>query len=130
MCVCVHVCACRCTCSVTQSCLTLWDPMDCSPPGSSIHGIFRARALEWGAISFSRGSSQPRGQTCMHPLCLLHWQVDSLPLSYLGGPILGDTVTKSFAAAEQESPDFFACSVCVLYSCYHTAKPVPYFRLS
>ena len=38
---------------VTQSCPTLCDPMDCSPPGSSIHGIFWARVLEWGAIAFS-----------------------------------------------------------------------------
>ena len=37
--------------------------MDCSPPGSSVHGIFQARVLEWGAISFSRGSSRPRDQT-------------------------------------------------------------------
>ena len=40
---------------VTQSCLTLCDPMDCSLPGSSIHGIFQGRVLEWVAISFSRG---------------------------------------------------------------------------
>ena len=38
---------------VTQSCLTLSDPMDCGPPGSSVHGIFQARVLEWGAIAFS-----------------------------------------------------------------------------
>ena len=38
---------------VTQSCPTLCNPMDCSPPGSSIHGIFQARVLEWGAIAFS-----------------------------------------------------------------------------
>jgi len=38
---------------VAQSCLTLSDPMDCSPPGSSIHGIFQAKVLEWGAIAFS-----------------------------------------------------------------------------
>ena len=38
---------------VTQSCPTLCDPMDCSPLGSSIHGIFQARVLEWGAIAFS-----------------------------------------------------------------------------
>ena len=38
---------------VTQSCLTCSDPMDCSPPGSSVHGIFQARVLEWGAIAFS-----------------------------------------------------------------------------
>ena len=36
-----------------QSCLTLLDPIDCSPPGSSVHGIFQARVLEWGAIAFS-----------------------------------------------------------------------------
>ena len=43
----------RSWCSVTQSCLTLCDPMDCSLPGSSVHGIFQARILEWVAISFS-----------------------------------------------------------------------------
>ena len=45
---------------VAQLCLTLCDPMDCSLPGSSVHGIFQATVLEWIAISFSRGSSQPR----------------------------------------------------------------------
>ena len=38
---------------VAQSCPTLSDPMDCSPPGSSVHGVFQARVLEWGAITFS-----------------------------------------------------------------------------
>ena len=49
--------------SEVKSCPTLWNPMDCSLPGSSIRGIFQARVLEWVAISFSRGSSQPRDQT-------------------------------------------------------------------
>ena len=44
----------------TQLCPTLCNPVDCSPPGSSVHGILQARILEWVAISFSRGSSQPR----------------------------------------------------------------------
>ena len=44
-------------CLVTQLCLTLCDPMDCSPPGSSVHGILQARIVEWVAISSSRGSS-------------------------------------------------------------------------
>ena len=44
---------------VSQSCPTLHDPMDCSPPGSSVHEIFQARVLEWVDISFSRGSSDP-----------------------------------------------------------------------
>ena len=45
---------------VAQSCPTLCDPMDCSPPGSSVHRIFQTRILEWVAISSSRGSSQSR----------------------------------------------------------------------
>ena len=49
--------------SCFQSCLTLCDPMDCSLPGSCVHGILRARILKWVAISFFRGSSQPRDQT-------------------------------------------------------------------
>ena len=48
---------------VAQSCPTLCDPMECSLSGSSVHGIFQARVLEWGAISFSGGSSQPRNWT-------------------------------------------------------------------
>ena len=62
MCVCVCVCVCVCM-LVTQSWPTLCDPMDCIPPGSSVHGIFQARILEWVAISFSRGSSRPRDRT-------------------------------------------------------------------
>ena len=46
-----------------QSCLTLCNPMDCSPPGSSISGILQARILEWVAMPSSGGSSQPRDQT-------------------------------------------------------------------
>ena len=66
---------CLCVCFVSQSCLTLCSPMDCSPPGSSVHGIFQARLLEWDAISYSRGSSWPRDQA------------DSLPLSLLWSPV-------------------------------------------
>ena len=46
-----------------QSCLTLFDPMGCSPPGSSVHGILQARILQWVAIPFSRGSSRSRNRT-------------------------------------------------------------------
>ena len=52
-----------CVCEVAQSCPALCDPMDCSPSGSSVHGIFQARILQWVAISFSRGSSHPRDRT-------------------------------------------------------------------
>ena len=57
-----------------RSCLTLYNSMDCSPPGSSVRGILQARILEWVAISFSRGSSRPR-------------QVGSLPLAPSGKPV-------------------------------------------
>ena len=52
-----------CEREVAQSCPTLRDPVDCSPLGSSVHGILQARILEWVAISFSRGSSRPRDRT-------------------------------------------------------------------
>ena len=45
---------------VAQSCLTLSNCMDCSPPGSAIHGIFQARVLEWGAIAFSKALTRPK----------------------------------------------------------------------
>ena len=48
---------------VIQSCPILCDPMDCGPPGSSVHGILQAKILEWVAISFSRRSSQLRDGT-------------------------------------------------------------------
>ena len=51
--ICIYVCA----CSVTSVMSTLCDPMDCSPPGSSVHGILQARILEWVAMPSSRGSS-------------------------------------------------------------------------
>ena len=59
---------CLCAHSVARLCPTFGDPMNCSPPGSSIHGIFQARILEWVSISFSRESSRPRDQT--HISCL------------------------------------------------------------
>ena len=63
MCVCLHMYIMYILFSVAQSCLTLCNPVDCGPPGSSVHGTFPARILEWVAISFSRGSSRPRDQT-------------------------------------------------------------------
>ena len=59
-----------------QSCPTLCDPMDCSPPGSSVCGIFQARILEWVAISSSRASSVPRDWayiSCIGRQILYHW---------------------------------------------------------
>ena len=69
-----------------QFCPTLCNPMDCSPPGSSVHEILQARILEWVAIPFCRGSSQPRDQTLVF-LGLLLWQASSLPLAPPGKSI-------------------------------------------
>ena len=62
---------------VAQSCPTLFDPMDCSLAGSSVHGIFQASILEQVAIPFSRGSSQPRGQTQV--CCIVNNSLSSEP---------------------------------------------------
>ena len=60
---------------VTQSCPILCDPMDCSLSGSSVHGIFQARVLEWVATAFSRGSSRPRNQTQVSRVTGRHFTV-------------------------------------------------------
>ena len=67
---------------VAQSCLTLCDPTDCSPLGSSVHGIFQTRLLEWDYHFFLQGIFPTQGWN----LHLLHWQADSFPLSHLGSP--------------------------------------------
>ena len=68
-----------------QSCPALCETMDCSPPGSSVHGILQARILEWVATSYSRGSNPTQGSN-LHLLCFLRWQEDSLPLAPPGKP--------------------------------------------
>ena len=70
-----------------QSCPTLCDPMDCSPPDSSVHGILQARILEWVTVPSSRGSSQPKDQTCVSYI-YLHRQAGSSPLASPGKPHL------------------------------------------
>ena len=70
-------------CSALHSCLTLCDPMDCSPPGSSVHGSPQAGILEWVAISSSRGSSWCRGQTQVSCISCIGRQI-LYPLSHLG----------------------------------------------
>ena len=75
----VRIVSSLCCCICAQSCLTLCDPMDCSPPGSSVHGISQARILEWVTISFTKRSSWPRDQThiscvsCIGRQILYHW---------------------------------------------------------
>ena len=68
-----------------QSYSTLWNPMDCSPPGSSVHGILQAKISEGVAIPFSGGIFPTEGSNS-HLSCLLHWQADSLLLGHLGSP--------------------------------------------
>ena len=73
-----------CACSVAKLCPTLCDPMDCSPPGSSVRGISQARILEWVAISFCIVFSQPKDPTlisCVSCTC-------SLPLSPQVSPLI------------------------------------------
>ena len=63
----------NCACMLAKSLqlgLTLWDPVDCSLSGSSVHWILQARILEWVAIPFSRGSSRPIDQTCLSYLLI------------------------------------------------------------
>ena len=72
-----------CVCSIAQSCQTLFNPMDCSLPGSSVQGIFQARILGWVAIAFSRRSSQPRDWTCIGRWVLYHWATREAPFSWV-----------------------------------------------
>ena len=60
-----YVCVCVSVRLITQSCLSLFEPMDYRLPGSSIHGILKATILEWVAISYFRGSSSPKERTCI-----------------------------------------------------------------
>ena len=75
---------------VSQLCPTLCDPMDCSPPVSSVHGILQARILEWVAISFSRGSSPPRD-----------WPVSLLSPALVGGFFTTSTTWESHGLCRQ-----------------------------
>ena len=96
--VCVCVCAHACVCSVAQSCPTLCNPMDCNPPGSSVHGIFQARIQEHchsllQEIFLTQGLNS-------RLLSLLHWQAHFLPLSCLGNPRPGVTNANSTGARD------------------------------
>ena len=82
---------------VTKSCPTPCDPMDCSPPGSSVYGLLQARILERVVISFSRGSSQPRVQThvsCIGRWVLHHWATLTCMKCPQGGSSVWQNVKK------------------------------------
>ena len=84
--------------SVIQVCPTLCALLDCSPIGSSVHGIFQARKLEWDAISSSKGSSQPRDRTqvswifCTGRQILYHWATWEAAKSFLPKYIVGNAI--------------------------------------
>jgi len=71
----VVCCVVLCCVVCPQSCLTCCNPVDCSPPGFSVHGILQARTVEWVAISFSRGFSQCRDWTCVSYISCLGRQI-------------------------------------------------------
>ena len=103
----------RSSSEVAQSCPTLCDPMDYSPPGSSIHGIFQAGVLEWVAISFSRGSARPRDRTCPARIAgqtLYH-------LSHQGIPVDHEHGNKLFVALSIKRQSLFPHVMALVWSC-------------
>ena len=92
-----------------KSCPTLYNPMDCKTPGSSVHGLLQARILEWVAISSSRGSSQPKDLTHVSGSAAL--QVESLPPSRLGSPI---TFTHSANSLHSECQRWKLSHACLM----------------
>ena len=87
----------------------LCDPVDCSPPGSCVHGILQARILEWVAISCSSGTSRPRDQTCL--LHLLNWQADSCWATWAAPRNVSSWIQTSYLPWAEEGE--FQC-LCIL----------------
>ena len=114
---------CLLACLVTQSCPTLCGPMDCSPPGSSVHGIFQIRILEWIAISFSTGSAWPWDWTCVSCITggfFTCWAIRKAPLMGLyhpktsTGPHLRASRPKSLPQPTRACPVFCFHTLCEL----------------
>ena len=114
------VCVCVCVCV----CVTLCSPMDCIPPGSSVHGIFQARILEWVAMSSSRGSPPPRDQSlacCIFTTSATweaaesSWTRDQTPVPCISGQILIRCTTREGWAATTLL-NLFACLLPVISS--------------
>ena len=102
-------------CLVTLSCPTLCHRMDCSLPGSSVHGISQARILQWAAISFSRGSSQPKDWNhvfCKFPAFQLdsyHWAIGkALYLAIEPIYLVHMRLSKKIAVGDGKGPDYQA----------------------
>ena len=99
-----------------QSCPALWDPVDCSPPGSSVLGLLQAGILEWVARPSSRASSRPRGLN-LHLLCLLHRQVGSLPPAPPGKSKKKKKPTHILK--KQKNPNLYFFYLFILSKCDH-----------
>ena len=95
-----------CVCSVTKSCLAFCDPMDCSPPGSSVHGVFPGKNTGVGYHFLLQGIFPTQGQN-PRLLCLLHWQAGSLLLSHSGSPADSLTTRPICAACKNVSMAIF-----------------------
>ena len=99
-----------CVCVLSH--IQLWDPMDCSPPGSSVHGILQARILQWVAIPFSRASSRPRDRSQVSCIAGRFF-----PLSHQGSPKLSHRyvyIGKSIWCTEFDTIFVFRYLLCVL----------------
>ena len=90
-----------CCCLVAKFSPALWHPMNCNPPGFSVHGSSQAKVLEYPATSFSRGASDPGTE----PVSLA-WQVDALPRSPLGSPILFCFTQNSMSPRLDSTPEY------------------------
>ena len=111
-----------CACLVTQSCLTLCDPVNCSPPGSSVHRILQAGILEWVAISYSRGIFPSWGSSRPTSPASPALQADFLPAESLGKPIRCCMINAKFpsytvpprtalSTSEQTTAEFTRCAL-------------------
>ena len=115
---------------VAQSCPTLCDPVDCSLPGSSVHGILQARILEWVAISFSRGSSRPRNTqvSCIADRGFILWATrEALPeLAQTPVHTVGDAIQPSHPLSTPSPPASIFPSIRIPFqwvsSSHHVAK--------
>ena len=88
---------------VHKLCPTLWDPRDCSPSGSSVHGILQAGILEWVAMPSSRGTFRPRGQNCISKVSCFGRQA-LYHYSHLGSP--QEWVPIPFSTGSSQSRDW------------------------
>ena len=102
---------------VTQSCLTLCDPMDCGLPGSSVHGIHQARILEWVAVLFSGGSSQLRDRSQVLPL-----QADSLPAEPPGSPRILEWGSFSRGSSQPRNQTCSSCTASRFFTSWATRE--------